>query len=356
MPFGLKTAPALFTKAIRKLLSAQFGDEAFKKMMGNATLDADDYAFAYMDDIIIFSDDEESHVQHVADVLRRIREFGLKVSAEKCHLFKQEVRYLGHIISTKGTRMDPDKVSVLRNIPLAQTVTALHSFIATVGFYKNFFGMKFVELAKPLRKMVQEGNMNWTKSAIKKFEMMKDMITNEKFLTPPDWNKRFFLETDASAYALGGCCYQYDEEGRKKPVMWMGRKLTKPEVNYCTRDQELLAVVYCIARSRMFLFGREFTVRSDHLNLLWLYENDVSGRVARWAAKLTAYDFQIEHIKGKDNIVADGMSRIRGATALVMTMTPDIAIHETIERFIAVSCKDQYRMDGYGCSSNTATS
>jgi hypothetical protein len=194
MPFGLKTAPALFTKAIRKLLSAQFGDEAFKKLMGNATLDADDYAFAYMDDIIIFSDDEESHVQHVADVLRRIREFGLKVSAEKCHLFKQEVRYLGHIISTKGTRMDPDKVSVLRNIPLPKTVTALHSFIATVGFYKNFFGMRFVELAKPLRKMVQEGNMNWTKSAVKKFEMMKDMITNEKFLTPPDWNKRFFLK------------------------------------------------------------------------------------------------------------------------------------------------------------------
>ena len=93
--------------------------------------------------------------------------------------------------------------------------------------------------------------------------------------------------------------------------MWIGRKLTKSEANYCTRDQELFAVIYCIERARMYLYGRHFTVKTDHLNLLWLYENDVQGRVARWAAKLSAYEFTIEHIRGKDNIVADGISRIR---------------------------------------------
>jgi hypothetical protein len=102
--------------------------------------------------------------------------------------------------------------------------------------------------------------------------------------------------------------------------MWMGKKLTSSEANYCTRDQELLAVLYCIERARMFLYGRKFTVRSDHLNLLWLYENDVSGRIARWAAKLSAYDFKIEHIKGKDNIVADGISRIRYRSAAAVLL------------------------------------
>ena len=139
----------------------------------------------------------------------------------------------------------------------------------------------------------------------------------------PDWSKEFFLETDLSSFAVGGVCYQYDDKQNTRPIMWMGRKLNKNEANYCTRDQELLAVLYCIERARMYLYGRHFTVKTDHFNLLWLYENDVQGRIARWATKLSAYDFTIKHIRGKDNIVADGISRMRGATAVVMSLTTD---------------------------------
>jgi hypothetical protein len=289
-----------------------------------------------MDDIVIYSDDEESHTQHVLDIMRRIKEFGLKISAEKTHLFKKSIKYLGHIITPEGTKMDPDKVSILKDAELPQTAAALLSFISTVGFYKNFLGNKFVQLAKPLREMIQSGNMNWTPKNRQKFQLIKDMITNEQVLIAPDWSKEFFLETDASSYAVGGCCYQYDEKNNKRPIMWMGRKLNKAEANYCTRDQELLAVIYCIERARMYLYGRHFTVKTDHLNLLWLYENDVQGRVARWAAKLSAYDFTIEHIRGKDNVVADGISRLRGATALVMHLTPKttVAMRNTWERLV----------------------
>jgi hypothetical protein len=295
-----------------------------------------------MDDIIIYSDDEESHLEHVKDVLRRVREFGLKISAEKTHLFKAEVKYLGHIISREGNRMDPEKVRVLKEYPLPQNVAQLHSFVSTVGFYKNFFGKRFTDLAKPLREMVQRGSVQWDKNKLECFQKIRDMVAEERFLKPPDWNKKFFLETDASGYAIGGCCYQYDAEGRKRPIMWMGKKLTSSEANYCTRDQELLAVLYCIERARMFLYGRKFTVRSDHLNLLWLYENDVSGRIARWAAKLSAYDFKIEHIKGKDNIVADGISRIRyrsTAAVLIAGLAPNTkeATEKTRQRLLVAS-------------------
>ena len=107
------------------------------------------------------------------------------------------------------------------------------------------------------------------------------MITNETVVASPDWSKEFFLETDASSYAVGGVCYQYDDKQNKRPIMWMGRKLNKKQANYCTRDQELLAVLYCLERARMYLYGRHFRVKTDHLNLLWLYENDVQGRIAR---------------------------------------------------------------------------
>ena len=97
------TAPAHFTpKAIRRLLSARYGDKTLKDRLGpgaTEVLSTEPYAFAYMDDIIIYSDDGESHIEHGKDVLRRVREFGLKVSADKTHLFKSEVRYLGHIVS-----------------------------------------------------------------------------------------------------------------------------------------------------------------------------------------------------------------------------------------------------------------
>ena len=168
MPFGLKTAPAHFTKAIRRLLSARYGDKTLKDRLGpgaSEVLSTEPYAFAYMDDIIIFSDYEESHLEHVKDVLRRVREFGLKISADKTHLFKSEVKYLGHIVSREGTRMDPEKVRVLKEYPLPQNVTQLHSFVSTVGFYKKFFGKKFTDLARPLREMVQKGSVQWDKKS-----------------------------------------------------------------------------------------------------------------------------------------------------------------------------------------------
>ena len=137
MSFGLKTAPAHFTKAIRRMLSAKYGDASLRERLGPGapeTLAADPYAFAYMDDIVIYSDEEESHTKHVLDIMRRIKEFGLKISAEKTHLFKTSIKYLGHIITPEETKMDPDKVSILKNAGLPQTPAALLSFVSTVGF------------------------------------------------------------------------------------------------------------------------------------------------------------------------------------------------------------------------------
>ena len=180
--------------------------------------------------------------------------------------------------------------------------------MSLVGFYARFLE-NLKEIERPLQDMVRADDMQWTKARKKAFRDLKELVTSDKCLAQPDWEKDFFLETDSSKYAVGGVLYQMDGEDRKAPIMWVGRKLTNSELNYCTREQELLAILYCIERCRMFLYGRRFTVRSDCMNLCWLYENDLSGRVARWAMKLNAYDFTIEHIRGKKNVVADCISR-----------------------------------------------
>ena len=99
--------------------------------------------------------------------------------------------------------MDPEKVKVLKEYPLPQNVTQLHSFVSTVGFYKKNLGKKFTDLARPLREMVQTGSVQWNKNKLECFHKLRDMVAEERFLKPPDWNKPFFLETDASGYAVG---------------------------------------------------------------------------------------------------------------------------------------------------------
>ncbi len=299
-----------------------------------------EFAYAYMDDIIVYSNSQEEHARHVSDILRRIKEFGFKIAAGKTTLFRRSVRYLGHIISEGMVTMAQDKVDVIKNWPVPDTAAKLHSFVSTVGFYKNFFGFEFVTRAKKLREMVQSQDMTWTSKRMAAFKGLKAMVTDKKFVSSPDWDKDFFLETDASGYAVGGVLYQYDSKLRKKPVMWMGRKLSPAESSYPTRDQELLALLYCVLRARRYLYGRHFTVRSDHLNLMYLYDNDIEGRLARWALKLSAYDMKIEHIKGKKNIVADGLSRMDyPSVASALTVMLAIGVDEYDDNIIPMSCR-----------------
>ena len=172
----------------------------------------------------------------------------------------------------------------------------------------NFYSMflpKLKEKERPLQEMMEARTIDWTPEREKAFEEIKAMVCEENFLAQPDWEKAFFLETDASKYAVGGVLYQYDEEKNKRPICWLGRKLTLAEKNYCTREQELLALLYCVEKCKMYLYGRHFTVRTD---LCWLYENELQGRVARWALKLNAYQRSLKSGPGPKLAPAPSLS------------------------------------------------
>ena len=162
--------------------------------------------------------------------------------------------------------------------------------------------------------------LEWTEKGLQAFDelqeiMSKDSLDGGLVLALPDFNRRFILDTDASGYALGAVLSQYQGEvdgtGPLKPIMFISRKLIDAEKNYCTRERECLAIVWAFKRLRRYLWGMpNILVRSDHANLRWLMEAEHTGRLARWVMLLSAYDFTLVHVKGKANVIADGLSRI----------------------------------------------
>jgi len=209
LPFGLKTAPALFAQAVTMMLGKQYESETRGAELGQVNT----YAVAYVDDIIIFSEDVGKHVDHVIDILRRVDEFGFRIATEKCKWFKTSVKYLGHVVTMGKIKMNPEKVNVIKDYPRPQTSAELHSFLSLVGFYARFLA-NLKDTERPLQEMVRTEDMLWTRARKKAFRDLKEMVTSEEFLAQPDWEKEFFLETDSSKYAVGGVLYQMDD--RKK--------------------------------------------------------------------------------------------------------------------------------------------
>ena len=166
----------------------------------------------------------------------------------------------------------------------------------------------FTNVVKPLRELSRGKIFMWMKKTVEAFDKLKERLIRPPeegglVLTLPQWERQFVLDTDASKYAVGAVLSQWDgdkdKEGKLRPVMFISRKLTDAEVNYCTRDREALAIVWAFKRLRRYLRGApNVRVRTDHANLRWLMELEHTGRLARWQIQLSVYDFQTEHIKG----------------------------------------------------------
>ncbi|KAL1115448.1 hypothetical protein AAG570_007478 [Ranatra chinensis] len=194
----------------------------------------------YMDDIIVFSRSEQEHGEHLVQLLRRLKEFGLKVSREKTMFFQPSVKFLGYVVSEGGIHPDPGKVEAIKNLQVPVDVKGVR--------------------------------LPW-----------------------------------------GAVLSQLDHLG-DRPVAFASRKLTSAESRYSAIERELLGVVWAVEYFRPYLWGRQFLIKTDHKPLVWVGGlKETSARVARWEERLTAYSFTISHNKGKDNVVADCLSRMVNA-------------------------------------------
>ena len=179
-PFGLVQAPAYFQCLI------------------NAVLAPFDFAFGYLDDILIYSPDVETHLKHLELIFQRLHEVDLKLKMEKCSFLKKHIQYLGHIVSGDGIKPVPEKLSSIQQIPCPCTPKEVKQFLGLVGYCRKFIP-RYADIVRPLKALTHKDiDFVWTDICQKSFELLKTMVSEEPILVYPDPSKPYVLFTDAS--------------------------------------------------------------------------------------------------------------------------------------------------------------
>ncbi|OIR56906.1 MAG: uncharacterized protein A8A55_2342 [Amphiamblys sp. WSBS2006] len=294
MPFGLCNAPATFTRAMNRILRSFL----------------DRYVVVYLDDILIYSRTEEEHEKHVEAVLGKLVEHGLLINEDKCHWKQREVKFLGYVLGSGNMKMDPEKTKAITDMKRPRSTTELRCLLGMANFYRNFIP-RYGETCSPLFELLKkETAFEWREEQEGAWKKLKTSFCSDQVLKIPTREGMFVLRTDASIKAIGGVLLQ-EGAGELQTVGFESRKTTEAEKNYPVHELELLGIIHCLKKWRCHLEGRRFLVETDNSAASHiLTQKEVSRRTARWLDVISIFDFKIVHRKGKDNPVADALSRL----------------------------------------------
>ena len=304
-PFGL-------FEYTRMCFGLKNSGRTFQRLMDRLLRDCQDFAIPYIDDVVVFSDSWEEHVEHLRKVFTKISQANLTIKPGKCQFARKCIRYLGFVVGSGQIAPDPDKVATLRNIPRPHTKKQVRAFLGAVNYYSRFIP-RYAQMAAPLMELTRSSipsRVPWSEGHQRAFESLRSALENLVTSTSPDFEKPFLVLTDASSEGIAGCLAQVDSDGFERPVLFISRKLSGPETRYSTIEQEALAIVWSISKLRHYLEGQKFTLVTDHKPLAWLdrkaYQN---GRLARWSLGLQAMEYEILHRPGKMMQPVDFLSR-----------------------------------------------
>ena len=207
------------------------------------------FAIAYLDDIIIFSKNEEEHLQHLEIIFERLCEAGLKMKRSKCSFMKLHIEYLGHLISKEGIELMPDKLSAIKEMPAPRNPKEIKQFLGLVGYYRKFI-RRFSDIAKPLTRLTRHDTMfEWCKKCEFSFQTLKDALCTEPILKFPDPQKPYVLFMDASKYAWVGVLtkpYTEKMEGKSiivhHPVTYVSRLFRGSQLNWAALTKEVYVI------------------------------------------------------------------------------------------------------------------
>ena len=293
MSFGLCNAPATFERMMEIILSGLHWE----------------ICLLYIDDVIIFADNFEQHMERLSEVLSRLQTAGLKLSPQKCQLFKTQVCFLGHVVSEKGISTDPAKIKAVEQWSPTD-VHQVRSFLGLCSYYRRFVE-GFATIAKPLHKLTEKNvPFRWTEECQTAFMKLKQALCSSPILCYPTTRQNFVLDTDASGVGIGAVLSQLDN-GTERVVAYYSRALNKAERNYCITRKELLAVVESVKHFHHYIYGVETVVRTYHGALTWLMNfKNIEGQMARWMETLGSYHLKIKHRIGRKHMNADSLSRL----------------------------------------------
>ena len=291
LPFGMVNAPASFQSLMQSLL-------------GHLP-----FVVVYLDDILVFSRTLDEHEKQVHTVLEILRNNSLRAKKKKCAFFQSSIEYLGFIIDQKGLHPNPSKIECVKNWPVPRNVKDVQSFLGLANYYRRFV-KGFAKIGNPLTQLTRKDTpFVWTEACDLAFRSLKNSLITAPVLSLPDPEKDFFIEADASNFAIGAVLCQKDARGAH-PIAYVSRKLSSAERNYPIQEQELLALIYALRKWRHYLFGSRIRAYTDHQSLvLWHTFKNLTGRKARWVLELSEFNVELIYKKGAKNIAADALSR-----------------------------------------------
>lgn len=315
-PFGLYEFPYM-TFGLRNAA------QTFQRFVDEVLLGLD-FCFGYLDDILVFSSSPETHLKHLRQLFERLKQYGILINTSKCKLGQPEITFLGYTVSATGTKPLETKVDAIQDFKPPKTIKELQRFLGMLNFYRRFIP-NAAQIQAPLTNVLAgpriKGStpITMTPVMLNSFSECKKSLSEATLLSHPDSNAELAIVTDASDLAIGAVLQQR-KDSEWQPLAFFSHKLSASQRKYSPYDRELLAVYEAIKYFRHMVEARTFSVFTDHKPLTFAYSlnrEKCSPRQFRYLDFIAQFTTDIRFISGRDNVVADALSRIEEVTTAV---------------------------------------
>ena len=316
LPFGITSAPEHFQRRMAETLSGLSG------------------VVCLMDDILVHGRDQQEHDERLQEVLHRLQETGLTLNKEKCTFAQSSVKFLGHVIDSRGIHPDPEKVMAIQRAKRPTNVTELRRYLGMVNQLSKF-SPNLAETTQPLRELLLK-NKEWIWDSPQQMalEQIEKALVSSPVLALFDANLETIVSADASAYGLGAVLLQRQRSGDLKPVAYISRSMTPTEQRYAQIEKEALAFTWACERLSDYLVGKEFHIQTDHKPLVPLFSSkhleELPIRVQRFRLRMMRFQFTISHVPGKELLIADTLSRAPATSPI----TADVQLQEETNAYV----------------------
>ncbi len=324
MPFGLRNAAQTFQRFIDEVLHGL------------------DFVYAYIDDLLIASTDEQEHKENLKLVFERLRQYGVVINPSKCQFGLTSLKFLGHHIDSNGILPLTEKIKVIEDFPIPNSIRKLREFLGLINFYRRFVP-NCAEIVQPLTDLLggkpksRNQAIQLSDIALNAFRKAKTCLVESTLLVHPNSEIPLCLMTDASNVAVGGALHQC-MNNVLTPIAFFSKRLKPAETRYSTFGRELLAVYLSIRHFKHILEGRDFCILTDHKPLTYAFAakpDRYSPRETRHLDYISQFSTDIRYVKGSENTVADALSRFH-----IGKLTPSISSTTSVD-FNAVARKQK---------------